>query len=216
MKRGLSGILFLIMAAIAPEISLAQEWHQLIQKGRLAAGRHDYDAALQYYLTAAKNGTPAAMNAAGYIYLDHKNDPARAFFWCTAASRFEHAIDFGCLMAAKERLTPQQVSEVQKLADQCVASRYKSCDQLGAKQSAPATTIQSKNCIVADPTGTPLNLRTSPNGKVISTIRNGSPVTIIDDAADSQGRAWSYIRSDVSRANLGWVIKSFLGCGAPR
>lgn len=216
MKRGLFGILFIVIAAIAPDIGQAQESRRLIEKGEAAAERGDYDAALQYYLTSAKMGTPAAMNDAGLIYLEHKNDPARALLWCTVASFTEHAAEFGCLMPAEQQLTRQQVKEIQKLAHQCRASKYKSCDLVSAAQSASTTPVQSRNCVVADPTGTPLNLRTTPNGKVIATIRNGALVTITDDAVDGKGRAWSYIQNDANSIGLGWAIKSFLACGAPR
>jgi hypothetical protein len=35
-------------------------------------------------------------------------------------------------------------------------------------------------CIVADPTGTPLNVRTSPHGPIVSTFTNGLNVVIHD------------------------------------
>ena len=45
-------------------------------------------------------------------------------------------------------------------------------------------------CIVADPSPTPLNIRTAPYGRVVSTIRNGIEVNIFDHTADSRGRDW--------------------------
>jgi len=66
---------------------------------------------------------------------------------------------------------------------------------------------------VSDPTSTLLNIRTSKNGKILKTIQNGIRVTIIDTVKDSQGRYWSYLKSDESDMDLRWVFKQYLTCG---
>jgi hypothetical protein len=38
------------------------------------------------------------------------------------------------------------------------------------------------NCRITDPTGTPLNVRTQPNGSVVGDVSNGTLVTIADIA----------------------------------
>ena len=48
-------------------------------------------------------------------------------------------------------------------------------------------------CKVTDPTGTPLNVRDSPNGNVVRQLKNGTRVFIREYAEDSQGRAWEKI-----------------------
>ncbi len=68
---------------------------------------------------------------------------------------------------------------------------------------APASS--HARCVVTDPTGTPLNIRATPNGKIIGTLRNGASVTIRDTAYDSRGRPWVYIGS-------GWVFREFVTC----
>ncbi len=60
-------------------------------------------------------------------------------------------------------------------------------------------------CVVTDPTGTPLNIRATPNGKIIGTLRNGASVAILDTAYDSRGRPWAYI-------GTGWVFREFVTC----
>jgi uncharacterized protein YraI len=60
-------------------------------------------------------------------------------------------------------------------------------------------------CIVTDPTGTPLNIRSSPNGGIVGTLRNGTSVTIQTVAYDGQGRPWAYI-------GVGWVFREFVTC----
>jgi hypothetical protein len=67
-------------------------------------------------------------------------------------------------------------------------------------------------CRVMDPTGTPLNLRTAPNGAIVGTLMNGMLVTIIDRAADANGRPWVYVASLESGAPLGWVFREFIAC----
>lgn len=65
-------------------------------------------------------------------------------------------------------------------------------------------------CIVADPTPTPLNIRTAPNGRIIGTIENGQSVNIIDHAIDNNQQPWVYI-SD-SGTPLGWVFRKYIIC----
>jgi Bacterial SH3 domain len=67
------------------------------------------------------------------------------------------------------------------------------------------------NCVIADPTSTPLNLRTSPNGKVIGTVPNGDRAKVLDQATDRSGEKWVYI-SDGSGQPLGWVFRRYLVC----
>jgi hypothetical protein len=65
-------------------------------------------------------------------------------------------------------------------------------------------------CRVQDPTGTPLNLRTTPNGRIITTLSNGTLATILD-RANLRGKTWVYITSE-DRASMGWVFRDFLDC----
>ena len=69
--------------------------------------------------------------------------------------------------------------------------------------TAPA--VAQAVCIVTDPTGTPLNIRTAPNGEIIGTLRNGAAVTIQSTAYDRSGRLWANI-------GTGWVYREFISC----
>jgi hypothetical protein len=44
------------------------------------------------------------------------------------------------------------------------------------------------DCVIADPSPTPLNVRTGPYGKIIGTLGNGQSVAIIDHTVDNGGR----------------------------
>lgn len=71
-----------------------------------------------------------------------------------------------------------------------------------------------KICKVTDPTGTPLNVRDSPNGSVINALRNGREVDILRIDYDEQGRPWAkiggYYQGDYRV--WGWVIREFVSC----
>jgi hypothetical protein len=45
------------------------------------------------------------------------------------------------------------------------------------------------SCRLTDPTGTPLNVRTTPNGHVVGTLNNGIEVSVLDHASDRSGKA---------------------------
>lgn len=70
---------------------------------------------------------------------------------------------------------------------------------------------ETANCVIADPTSTPLNIRTTPNGKIIGTIANGERARILDQTTDRTGDQWVYI-SDSASQPLGWVFRRYLVC----
>ena len=67
-------------------------------------------------------------------------------------------------------------------------------------------------CIVSDPTGTPLNLRERPQGRVIGSVRNGSYVRLVNISYDGLGRPWGYIVGWETGRPLGWVFREFISC----
>jgi hypothetical protein len=67
-------------------------------------------------------------------------------------------------------------------------------------------------CRVADPTGTPLNVRTMPNGQVAGTLNNGTLVSVLDHSSDSKGQPWVYVGSYPDAKPIGWVYRDFIDC----
>ncbi len=69
-------------------------------------------------------------------------------------------------------------------------------------------------CKVTDPTGTPLNVRETPNGRIVGTLRNGVEVYIVKIDYDSQGRPWALVgRSSQGQSGaFGWVFREFISC----
>ena len=70
-------------------------------------------------------------------------------------------------------------------------------------------------CRVMDPTGTDLNVRATPNGRIVGKIVNGSMVSLVDTAGDDRGRPWArvIVEDGTGRARApGWVFREFVAC----
>jgi uncharacterized protein YgiM (DUF1202 family) len=65
-------------------------------------------------------------------------------------------------------------------------------------------------CTVVDPTGTPLNVRSGPNGKILSTLRKGSKVEVVEHT-DHKGKRWARV-AKFQDATYGWVFEAYLKC----
>lgn len=57
--------------------------------------------------------------------------------------------------------------------------------------------------------GSPLNIRQSPNGKIVGKLRNGTRVVVHDYDYDRKGRPWAYVTSN---RGAGWVFREFIAC----
>jgi len=78
---------------------------------------------------------------------------------------------------------------------------------------ARAQSDPAPECLVVDPTPTPLNVRTAPQGQIVGTISNGQSVRILDQAEDAGGKRWAHIANPNSNSRpLGWVFREYLVC----
>ncbi len=59
-------------------------------------------------------------------------------------------------------------------------------------------------CKVTDPTGTPFNVRETPNGRIVGTLRNDVEVYIVKIDYYSQGRPWALVGRYYQRSSLGF------------
>ena len=86
---------------------------------------------------------------------------------------------------------------------------------VGGPLAAPAAAQSARVCVVSDPTGTLLNVRDEPNGRVVGEIHNGVWVKATDRTI-SRGKPWIFIHdSDVNGTlgePLGWVFAAYLTC----
>lgn len=76
---------------------------------------------------------------------------------------------------------------------------------------AECETVQ-RICTVADPTGTPLNFRGYPNGKIKGTLKNGSKVLAGFTMWDEKERDWVQLIHPKTHQEYGWVLESYLKC----
>jgi hypothetical protein len=74
-------------------------------------------------------------------------------------------------------------------------------------------------CIVKDPTGTPLNIRQGPNGKIVGNAGNGTRLEFIDHIED-KGKLWARVAkfdeavaAAEAQSSEGYFFASYLDCG---
>lgn len=78
--------------------------------------------------------------------------------------------------------------------------------------AAPAFAQSANRCAVTDPTGTPLNIRETPNGEIIGRVTNGAGVRVVNTSFDERGRPWVLIRPRGTSQVVGWVYREFVSC----
>lgn len=71
-------------------------------------------------------------------------------------------------------------------------------------------------CTVLDPTATPLNIRTTPNGQIVGQIDNMVNVVIRVIKRDERGRIWALVSLEDEQTPLGWVFHDYLICSLTR
>lgn len=70
------------------------------------------------------------------------------------------------------------------------------------------------HCRVMDPTTTPLNIRTSPNGRIVGTLDNGVLVSVLDRSIE-RSRPWVYVGRYEDHSPIGWVFREYIDCEKP-
>lgn len=64
-------------------------------------------------------------------------------------------------------------------------------------------------CVVDDPTGTPLNVRSAPNGTIVTTLGNGARLMVIEERKIGT-KPWFFVARQGER--LGWVFGAYVVC----
>ena len=65
---------------------------------------------------------------------------------------------------------------------------------------------------MTDPTGTPLNVRESPNGKIIGTLPNGTLVSVVELKNAANGKQWVNVQHYATKQPIGWIFREFVSC----
>lgn len=71
--------------------------------------------------------------------------------------------------------------------------------------------VPNPPCSVNDPTGTPLNVRSEPNGEIIARLTNDTIVEQTDTPLRGKWKEIAFYTG--SRRITGWVFKDYLACG---
>ena len=79
---------------------------------------------------------------------------------------------------------------------------------------AQSDDISNKTCRVSDPTGSPLNIRLKPNGKIVARIRNKRVVYPQSIIRANNGKKWTLIAIEEKHKTLvlGWGLREFISC----
>lgn len=82
--------------------------------------------------------------------------------------------------------------------------------------ATPENDTYYRVCFVDDPTDTPLKYRSSPYGKVLGTLANGTKVYYEDSAEgikeDKKGGTWVKTFNYRTNKYLGWTFANYLSC----
>jgi hypothetical protein len=74
-----------------------------------------------------------------------------------------------------------------------------------------STAADPVSCRVADPTGTPLNVRAEPGGEIFATLRNGTVVRALGQRMH-KGKPWLYVEKWSGDNAVGWVFDAYMAC----
>ena len=92
------------------------------------------------------------------------------------------------------------------------------CGQIDPCDAAPAAEpsqmLGSAQCVVSDAEDTAVNVRSSPNGKVINRLKNGRAVSVTFTATDSQERPWHFVEGwhNGRHRKWGYVFGELVDC----
>ena len=79
------------------------------------------------------------------------------------------------------------------------------------REAQPALPAQNA-CTVADPTGTPLNVRATPAGQLLpQVLYNGTNVFINQISPDARGKSWALVGRP-GGSIFGWVFRDYINC----
>ena len=106
-------------------------------------------------------------------------------------------------------------------SDVAVIARFKggvdqpSSAQVDSQEASSGDDIarRSNSCVASDPSDTYINLRETPNGRLVGPVNNGRSLVVVGDSvSDSKGRPWIKV-SVPSKSMVGYAMKSLTsGC----
>jgi TPR repeat protein len=91
----------------------------------------DYKEALKWFRLAAAQGDAFSQTGLGYFYLNGfgvQQDFVKSHMWSNLGAASGQNIASKNRDEVAKKMTPQQITDAQKLARECIASNYKNCD----------------------------------------------------------------------------------------
>ena len=80
---------------------------------------------------------------------------------------------------------------------------------LMAATLAASPALAASECLVDDPTGTPLNVRSAPSGPILTTLPNGARVEVLEETKHG-GKRWLFV--SLASERLGWIFGAYVVC----
>lgn len=172
-----------------------------------------YDQAIKHYLYIFQNGSGWGTAELSLLYSEKINDYRKAALWCLVAYELIYPQNFTCDGGYDGKFNEDELLQIRRLAVQCISTQYKYCENLDQNKFKNEIDLYySKYCKVNDPTGTELNVRSSPNGSVSFQLENGWDLIIYKTVKDKNNKEWALVISPETAADLGWVFKNYLKC----
>jgi hypothetical protein len=153
----------------------------------------------QSHLQSDTRQAPQLIDPDKYAFFDPVTGKPRVWYWRGEKGEYEFYDNpgFHPRTGVKLIVISKEVIDVWKK------------DQQQAKVGNPA---DQNLCRVTDPTGTPLNIRTVPNGSIVATLNNGEIITVRDRTFDPNGKQWISVGRLGADVPLGWVLRDFVTC----
>jgi TPR repeat protein len=107
--------------------ALAGPW----EDGMVAYNRGDYMPAIRLFRPLAEQGNPKAQSLLGVMYRRGEGvarSSVRAFVWFSRAAARGDAKAKAELHAVSQTMTPEEISEAQRMAQACETSNYRQCE----------------------------------------------------------------------------------------
>lgn len=79
-----------------------------------------------------------------------------------------------------------------------------------AKTAGNAAPLFQDNCVVRGNNDIPLRVRSTPNGRIIGSLKVGTNIKVWDLTTDRNGVDWTKISF---KRGYGWVATEFISCG---
>jgi len=136
------------------------------------------------------------------------------YYDIVAVSNDEDEYPMTCMLDDANKASSKQILAVCHEGDTCIvraAGESGNGNRHAIDKVLSVRRVVASECVVNDPTGTPLNVRTSPNGSIVGALHNGTQVEIMSDRMDGRHRIWFFVVPQGS-GKSGFVYSTMIHC----